>query len=127
MPEDKLIYDFRLLNCFNILTSIKQSVFTQCRSINSTPKQIMEQFETTLFDNMKVLCFKAFKEENPITGSFCKLMEEIKIFNKTIETQNRIQFAKASSSLWNDFQSKYKNLIENYENLNKSRKKNTLN
>lgn len=116
MLEQSLQFDFRLLNIFNLLQSIKQSVFAKCKSETKTPKQVMEEFEDMLLDNMKILCFKAFKKSSSVSQRYCNLMSEVKKLNKTVESNNS-RMGKAVLNVWGTFEMKFRALIEKSKRL----------
>ena len=82
-----LEYDIRMLNCANLYYGIKKLMFTSAsNSFGEKNQQILGEFEEKLFNNLKLLSYKAFQNNAEMYKACSQLIEKTIQFNSTVNS-----------------------------------------
>lgn len=80
-----LEYDIRMLNCANLYYGIKKLMFSSAsQSLGDKNQQILGEFEEKLFNNLKLLSYKAFQNNAEMYKACSQLIEKTIQFNSAV-------------------------------------------
>ena len=85
MVNTGLEFDLRMLNCANLYYGIKQLMFSSAsKSVEERNQLILGEFEEKMFNNLKLLSYKAFQSNAEMYKACSQLIEKTIQFNSNV-------------------------------------------